>query len=70
MLYNKKIAEDNNDELYNMTDCEQLLNALQNEKNVTYFALFGESFNSSLLTIPIVKKAKQVKKPATCRSIN
>ena len=60
-LYNKKVAN-YNDELCKMTDCEQLLHALENEKNVTYFALFGESINSSLLTIPIVKKAKQVKK--------
>ena len=60
-IYNKKIAERNND-LNGMTDCEQLLNALQNENNVTYFALFGESICSNLLTIPIVKQAKHVLK--------
>lgn len=59
IIYNKKVADRDN-ELNGMTDCEQLLNALQKENNVTYFALFGESISSNLLTIPIVKKARHV----------
>ena len=59
IVYNKKRAQQE-EELNGMTDCEQLLHALQSKEDITHFSLFGESINSDLLTIPIVKHARQV----------
>ncbi len=51
--------------LLQKTDCECLLQALEEEKNVTYFALYGQSINSTLLTIPITKRANKIFKNQT-----
>ena len=57
-LYNNKILQ-RNDELGAMTDCEMLLDALQKEKDVTYFSIFAHSAKTPLLTVSKSRKARQ-----------
>ena len=58
-LYNQKQAT-RDEQLSNMSDAEQLVKALEDEPNVTYFAMYTHSGSSSLITIPIVKQARKI----------
>ena len=59
VLYNNKVSQDD-ETLHGMTDAARLIKALEDQEDVTYFALYGESINSQLLTIPVVKQARQI----------
>ena len=59
VLYSNKIAQENED-LKGMTDASKLVKALESRNDVTHFALYGESINTPMLTIPSIKRAKRI----------
>jgi hypothetical protein len=55
-LINKRISLQEND--YDHTDAEAILQTLKDEPNITYFAMYAESANSPLFTINQTQSAR------------
>jgi hypothetical protein len=56
-IINKRNAQ-SIESLSNYTDAEQLLQALKEQSNITYFAMYAESAHTPLLTISKVQRAR------------